>query len=196
MDTSVNYSRIDLPEHYQSILDETRATGFDQLSDIQTGSLLESLCASKPAGQFLELGTGSGLSTTWMLRGMCAQSKLSSVDNNVQLTDIAKKYLEKDSRVEFFVEDGEHLIERTQPGTIDLIFADTWPGKYYCLEETLALLKPGGLYVIDDMLPQPNWPEGHHAKAQQLADTMQGHKDFATTWIHYSTGIMIATKRC
>jgi hypothetical protein len=30
------------------------------------------------------------------------------------------------------------------------------------------MLKPGGLYVIDDMLPQPNWPEGHAAKAEVL----------------------------
>jgi predicted O-methyltransferase YrrM len=52
----------------------------------------------------------------------------------------------------------------------DLVFADTWPGKYTNLTEALGLVAVGGLYVIDDMLPQPNWPEGHPAKVTTLVD--------------------------
>jgi predicted O-methyltransferase YrrM len=37
-----------------------------------------------------------------------------------------------------------------------LIFADAWPGKYSDLEKALKLVKPGGFYIIDDMLTQPN----------------------------------------
>ena len=50
----------------------------------------------------------------------------------------------------------------------DLIFADTWPGKFSQLPETLALVRPGGFYVVDDLLPQPNWPEGHAASLERL----------------------------
>jgi len=32
--------------------------------------------------------------------------------------------------------------------------------KYTHLDDALALLKEGGLYVIDDMSPQANWPAG------------------------------------
>ena len=59
-----------LPTGYKEILDETNALNFDQLSDPLCGSLLSSLVASKRKGFFLELGTGSGLSASWLLQGM------------------------------------------------------------------------------------------------------------------------------
>ena len=51
------------------------------------------------------------------------------------------------------------------PASFDLIFADAIPGKYEHLNETLALLRRGGLYVVDDMLPQPTWPKDHAPRA-------------------------------
>ena len=32
----------------------------------------------------------------------------------------------------------------------------------------MALLRAGGLYVIDDMLPQESWPAGHAGKVPRL----------------------------
>ena len=76
----------------------------------------------------------------------------------------------------------------------DLIFADTWPGKYRLLDETLALLNPGGLYVIDDMLPQPNWPDGHAANAEALVERLGRLPAFVTTKISWASGLIVATK--
>ena len=64
--------------------------------------------------------------------------------------------------------DGSEWLKTYEGPKFDLIFADAWPGKYYDLEETLNLLKDGGFYVIDDMNPAPDWPEGHHDKASGL----------------------------
>lgn len=50
----------------------------------------------------------------------------------------------------------------------DLIFADTWTVKYRLVKETLALLQPSGIYVVDDMVPRSDWPEGHGVKAATL----------------------------
>ncbi|CAB5494805.1 SAM-dependent methyltransferase [Bathymodiolus thermophilus thioautotrophic gill symbiont] len=52
--------------------------------------------------------------------------------------------MQDEKRVEFFIENGEDLILRTESNSIDFIFADTWPGKYNYLEELLNLLKGGG----------------------------------------------------
>ena len=49
--------------------------------------------------------------------------------------------------------------------SFDLIFANAIPGKYEHLDETLALLRCGGLYVVDDMLPQPTWQKDHAPRA-------------------------------
>jgi len=53
------------PPAYLDILEATKRSGFNMASDILTCSLLRTLAASKPAGTFLELGTGTGLSAAW-----------------------------------------------------------------------------------------------------------------------------------
>jgi predicted O-methyltransferase YrrM len=174
----------------------TRAHGFTMASDELTGSLLRTLAASKPAGRLLELGTGTGLATAWLLGGMDTQSELLTLDNDEALVAIARQYLANDVRVRFHVTDGDAFIRSlaAQQQRFDLIFADTWPGKFLLLEETLSLLKPGGLYVIDDLLPQPNWPEEHPPKVAQLIATLEQRTDLCLTKLSWSTGLIVATK--
>ena len=183
------------PKYFQEIMEATKNIGFEQLSDNQLGSFLSTLITSKPNSKILELGTGSGLSTVWILNGMDKNSTLQTVDNDEQLVNIAKQYLSNDKRVEFFLENGEDLILRTKPNSIDFIFADTWPGKYNHLEETLNLLKSGGIYLVDDMLPQENWPEGHNIKADNLVQYLENRDDLNCTKLNWSTGIIICTKK-
>ena len=182
------------PKQYQQILDDTKSMGFNQLSDGKAGSLLSSLCTSKVRGGFLELGTGTGLCTSWMLQGMCESSTLTTVDNDKQLVDIAKKHLNNDQRVNFVVGNGEDLIDSLEPLSMDLIFADTWPGKYNHLEETLSLLKIGGFYIIDDMLPQDNWPDGHEVKSINLINALSSRADLTITKMSWSTGLLVCVK--
>lgn len=63
-------------------------------SDLLTGSLLRTLAASKPAGKFVELGTGTGLSTSWILGGIDNDSSLISIDNEPELLKIAGDFWE------------------------------------------------------------------------------------------------------
>ena len=182
------------PAGFKEIERATKELDFDQPSDPLLGSLLSTLAASKPKGIFLELGTGSGLSTAFLLQGMDSESSLISIDNDNTLVSIAKKHLGMDKRVKFIVGNGEDLIIDTKDGSIDFIFADTWPGKYNHLGETLALLKVGGIYLVDDMLSQDNWPEGHSIKANNLVNYLEQREDFIITKMCWSTGIIVCTK--
>lgn len=163
-------------------------------SDEKTGSLLRTLVSSKPAGNFLELGTGIGASLCWMLDGMVSGSKIISIDNDPELAEIARSFFGSDPRVTLICEDGENWIHSYQGQPFDMIFADAWPGKYSCLDETLQLIKPGGFYVIDDMLPQPNWPHGHAEKAKALLDHLYQREDLLITMMEWSTGVAVCTK--
>jgi len=186
---------ISFPTGFEDIEIETKNINFDQVSDALLGSLLSTLAATKPNGNFLELGTGSGLSTSWILRGMDKKSRLETIDNDEQLAGIAKKHLEHDNRVKFHIGKGEKLILNIDKNSMDFIFADTWPGKYNHLEETLSLLKQGGIYLIDDMLPQENWPEGHSEKVNLLIQYLENREDIILTKQCWSTGIIICTKK-
>ena len=182
--------------YYNEILNETLEAGFTMASDILTCSLLRTLASSKPGGRFLELGTGTGLSTAWIIDGMDTDSTLTSVDNDPVVLGIARKYLSADPRVDLVLCDGEEWIDTNSQQRYDYIFADTWHGKYLMLDKALAMVKPGGLYIIDDMLPQPNWPEGHDKKATALLTSLKERDDFTVTAQAWATGIVIATKRC
>jgi hypothetical protein len=57
------------------------------------------------------------------------------------------------------------------------------------------MLTPGALYIIDDMLPQPNWPEGHAEKATRLIKDLEDRKDLVLTKQLWATGIIIAVKK-
>jgi len=190
MENIINY-----PKYYKNILKDTLDLGFQQLSDEKIGFLLRALVCSKVNSKILELGTGTGLSTVWILDGMDKNSKLLTVDNNEKLVEIAKKYLKNDKRVDFFIENGEELILKLKPNSIDFIFADTWPGKYNHLDETLNLLKSGGIYLIDDMLPQDNWPKGHEEKVDSLIQYLENRDDLNCVKLNWSTGVIICTKK-
>jgi len=188
-------SPIKTPDLLNDIHATTLEHGFNMASKIQTGSLLRFLCASKPAGRFLELGTGTGLATSWMLEGMDKDSHLISVDNDASLLDIAKHYLGNDPRVEFVLAEGIDVIKAQPAQSFDLIFADAWDGKYYHLEQTIGLLNKGGIYIIDDMLPQENWPDGHQDKADALIRTLEAHKDLHIVKMCWASGIIVGVMR-
>ena len=77
----------------------------------------------------------------------------------------------------------------------DLIFADTPPGKFEVLNETLALLKTGGFYVIDDLHPQPGWAADHFPKVEHLIRVLESREDVSLTKFNWSVGVLVAVKR-
>ncbi|MFN0121839.1 MAG: O-methyltransferase [Blastocatellia bacterium] len=183
-----------IPARVRQIQADTQAMGFPYASDDMTGALLRTLVAGKPGGQFLELGTGTGLATAWMLEGMDLTSQLTTIETDAEVLGIARKNLGGDTRVRFVNEDGGAWLRQPRYERYDLIFADAWPGKYSHLEESLGLLKRGGLYVIDDMLPQPNWPAGHDLKVAALMAELRARPCLALTTMQWSTGLVIAAR--
>lgn len=185
---------LDIPVQYQNIKSETEALDFNMSSDLFTGSLLKTLVASKPGGRFLELGTGTGLATSWILSGMDKESFLVSIENNELLVEVAKKNI-NDTRANFLVADGYKWITGYQGKRFDFIFADAMPGKYDLFDETFNLLNEGGLYIIDDMLPHINWPVGHDKKVIDFIYMLEMRKDLVLTKMNWSTGIIIISKK-
>jgi predicted O-methyltransferase YrrM len=182
------------PQIVKDIENETAAIGFTMASDRATGSLLRTLAATKPGGMMLELGTGTGHATAWLLDGMNQQSRLLTVDQKDRA--VARRFLEHDPRVKFVQLDGFAFIREMlgRQNLFDLIFADMSPGKFELLEETLQLLKKGGIYVVDDLLPQPKWEKDHLPKVEALMNTLERDEHLRATFLNWDVGIMIAVR--
>ncbi len=191
----VELDYIQPPPLLDQIIMRTDSLGFNMASEPETGAFLRALAASKPRGRFLELGTGTGIATAWLLAGMDAESKLTSVDTNAEVQSVARDFLGGDHRLRLVLEDGLQFLRREPAESYDFVFADAMPGKYEGLAECLRVIKPGGFYLIDDMLPQPNWPQGHAEKVPILMEQLANHRGFAVVPLAWATGLVIAVKR-
>lgn len=192
--TLFDEATIRTPAPYARILGRSQHVNFSMNSDVLTGSLLRALARSKPGGSFLELGTGCGLGTSWLLDGMDADSRLVSVDIDPEVQRIAQEELGHDERLRLVRRDGGEFLA-TCAGGFDLVYADAWAGKYSHLDAALARLRAGGIYVIDDMLPQPNWPPDHVPEVAALLGVLEGLTGFDIAKLAWSTGIVICVKR-
>ena len=186
---------LDQPDIYPQLLAHAKEIGFTMPSDLYIGSLLKTLISSKGKANILELGTGVSLSLAWMIDGLTPESHLTTVDNDPQLSAIAKQYYGNDNRIEIVCADGSVWIKKYKGSKFDLIFADAWPGKYSEIQEILNLVNVGGMYIIDDMTTQPNWPEGHQEKVDGLVAYLEQREDFNITKLDWSTGVIIAIKK-
>ena len=182
------------PAALDAILKDTAAIGFTMASEPQVGALLRGLAASKPGGRFLELGTGTGAGSVWILDGMIAVARFDTVDNDPAAMAVAQRHLGTDARVAFHLEDAGDYLERADPAQYDLVYADAWQGKFSHLDHALRLVRPGGIYLVDDLLPQANWPAGHAEKIPPLVAALEAHPDFISVKMAWGSGVMMLVR--
>jgi predicted O-methyltransferase YrrM len=171
-----------------------RHAGFVMSSEDRTGGLLAALAATRPGGRILELGTGVGEGTAWLLSGMDAASELITVELDEAVQAVARKELGMDPRVTFVTGDGGVWLEEYDGEPFDLIFADTWPGKFTHLDRALELVDVGGTYLVDDLFPQPGWPAGHGESVESLLADLEGRTDFHTVRLAWASGLLLAVR--
>lgn len=129
-----------------------------------------------------------------MLSGMDAGARLDSVDNDANVVSIARTHLAHDRRVTFHLVDGGEFLAGLEPETYDLIYADAWPGKFSHLDSALMSLRTGGIYFVDDLLPQPDWPEGHGEKVERLIEDLEDRRGFTRVKIDWASGLMMLVR--
>ncbi|MFI6895874.1 O-methyltransferase [Streptomyces sp. NPDC050256] len=188
----------DAPSHLPACLPALRAAareaGFTRSCEERTGSLLAVLAAARPGGRILELGTGVGEGTGWLLSGMDSASRLVTVERDETVQKVAREQLGSDPRVTFVAGDGGAWLQAYDGEPFDLVFADTWPGKFSHLGEALRLVAPGGTYLIDDLDPRPDWPEGHEASVERLLADLEEREDFRSVRMAWASGLLMAVR--
>ncbi|ATW48363.1 O-methyltransferase [Streptomyces peucetius] len=183
------------PPQLDAILAEAARAEFAMSCEDRTGSLLATLAASKPGGRFLELGTGVGAGAAWLTSGMDAAARLTTVETDGTVQAIARRHLGADPRIEFVTADADAwLTEQQDPDLFDFAYVDCRPGKYLRLSELLALLTPGALYVVDDMLPQATWPEDHQPRVDAFLEQLPAVPNWRATPMRWASGLVVAAR--
>ena len=121
------------------------------------GAALRFLCSVIEARAVVEIGTGTGISGVWMMRGMRPDGVLTSVDLEAEHQRLAKQAFTEagfpSQRVRLIPGAALDVLPRLTDGHYDLVFADGDKTEYpEYLAEALRLLKPGGVVAFDNAL--------------------------------------------
>lgn len=121
------------------------------------GATLRFLAAAVGARSVVEVGTGYGASGLWLLRGMNTDGILTSVDVNGAYQEHARELFSRAGfgagRARLIRGSAHEVLPRLTDGGYDLVFVDADEASYsFFLDETLRLLRPGGLLVFNNAL--------------------------------------------
>lgn len=123
------------------------------------GKLLHILARSIGAWRILEVGTLGGYSTIWLARGLPGHGALVTLEIDPHHAEVARANIDAagvgdkvEIRVGAAVETLSHM-EAEGEGPFDLVFIDAdKPNNVAYLKAALALARPGGLIVVDNVV--------------------------------------------
>lgn len=137
------------------------------------GATLRFLAAVIEARAVVEIGTGTGVSGVWLLRGMRPDGVLTSVDTEAENQRLARQTFTEagvpNQRARLINGAALEVLPRLTDGHYDLVFCDGDKEEYPdYLTEALRLLRPGGIVAFDNAL----WHDRVADPAQRDAATI------------------------
>ena len=119
------------------------------------GQILAILARSSGARRVLELGSGFGYSALWLARALPPGGEVHCTETAEENRELALDFLGRAGvmdRVRFHLGDAREVMGRLE-GPFDIVFNDIDKEQYpRVVEPTVALLRPGGLFVTDNVL--------------------------------------------
>ena len=182
------------PVLLDAIMTDSASLGFAMSCQQRTGALLAMLVASKPGGRVLELGTGTGAGAAWLLDGMDYDARLVTVEVDRDVQAVARRHLGEDPRVSFEIADADAWLRGYYGPPFDLAFVDCQPGKFHGLGRLLGLLRVGGLYVADDLLPQPTWPTDHQLRVDGFVARLPSVNGLRVVTMAWASGLVVGAR--
>jgi predicted O-methyltransferase YrrM len=136
------------------------------------GAALRFLAALLGARSVVEIGTGTGVSGLWLLRGMAPDGILTSIDVEPEHQRAAREAFTDAgfpaAQLRLINGMALEVLPRLADGAYDLIFVDAVKAEYpRYLDEAIRLLRPGGVVALDNVL----WGGRVADPAQQDGDT-------------------------
>jgi predicted O-methyltransferase YrrM len=206
-------------EHYLAALNRSRDAVLDEIAregaarklplvDAEVGALLRVLATAVGATRILEIGTAIGYSGIWLAGALPAGGMLLTIEMNDERAREARTNIERAGladRVNVMIGDAARLVAKVA-GPFDLIFQDGDKQQYGpLLDRLVALLKPGGLLVTDNVLWDgevvPGFVDPPRRAAEDTAaisaynQRINSHPQLLTSIVPLRDGVAISVKR-
>ncbi|GGQ41884.1 O-methyltransferase [Couchioplanes caeruleus subsp. azureus] len=153
------------------------------------GSVLALLAAAGNAKAVVEIGTGTGVSGVWLLRGMRPDGVLTTIDVENEHQRIARRIFQEagfaPSRTRIITGRALDVLPRLADGVYDLVFVDSDATEFgACAEAALRLLRPGGILIVNGALAggRISDPAARDADTITIRETVKAIRE-AEHWI-------------
>ncbi|GAA0817444.1 O-methyltransferase [Spirilliplanes yamanashiensis] len=169
------------------------------------GALLRLLAAVGPAKAVVEIGTGTGVSGVWLLRGMRPDGVLTTIDVENEHQRVARRiFLEAGfapSRTRIITGRALDVLPRLADGVYDLVFVDadaTESGA--CADAALRLLRPGGVLAVNGALAggriaDPAARDVATVTVRQMVTAVRESDEWIEALVPAGEGLLVAVKR-
>jgi predicted O-methyltransferase YrrM len=168
------------------------------------GAALRLLAALIDARAVVEIGTGTGVSGTWLVRGMRPDGVLTTVDIETEHQRLARETFNEAGipapRVRTIAGAALDVLPRLTDGHYDLVFADGDKAEYSAyLKEAMRLLRPGGVVVFDnalwhDRVADPSQRDAETTAIRDLGREIAESDDLVAALFPVGDGLLVAKK--
>jgi predicted O-methyltransferase YrrM len=169
------------------------------------GAALRLLAATLAAKSVVEIGTGTGVASLWLLRGMRPDGVLTTVDVEPEHQRAARETFAvagvPANRVRLISGRALDVLPRLQDGGYDIVFADADKKEYAgYLEQAVRLLRAGGLVVFDnalwhDRVADPAQRDETTTAIRELGRAVRDDERLVPAMLPSGDGLLCAVKR-
>jgi predicted O-methyltransferase YrrM len=169
------------------------------------GAVLRVLAAALRAKAVVEVGTGTGVSGLWLLRGMPEDGVLTTIDVEAENQRAARETFAeagiRPNRARVITGRGLDVLPRLTDAAYDLVLidADKQDLDAY-LEQALRLLRPGGVLAVDnalwkDKVADPAQRDATTTVIRELGKRIRDDERLLPALVPSGDGLLLAVRR-
>jgi predicted O-methyltransferase YrrM len=173
--------------------------------DPGTGATLGVIAAALSARAVVEVGTGTGVSGVYLLRGMPEDGVLTTIDVEVENQRAAREAFAeagiRPNRTRLIPGRALDVMPRLTDSAYDLVLLDADAVEYLdYLERALRLLRTGGVLAVDnalgrDRVADPAQRDPATTAIREVGKAVRNHDDLMPAMLPCGDGLLLAVKR-
>src|SRR5688572_17211891 len=168
------------------------------------GAALAVLAAAIGAKSVVEIGTGAGVGSVWLLRGMRPDGVLTTIDVEPEHHRAARETFADagiaSNRVRLISGRGLDVLPRLTDGAYDLVFCDADKQEYAgYFEQAMRLLRPGGVVAFDnalwhDRVADPTQRDEDTTSVRELGKAVREDERLTSALLAVGDGLLVGVK--
>jgi predicted O-methyltransferase YrrM len=169
-----------------------------------SGAVLRLLAHVIDAHAIAEVGTGAGVSTVYLARGMNPAGVITSIDVEPEHHRVARETLKAaripPERVRLITGAALTILPRLTDGGYDMVFVDATKSEYPAyVDHALRMLRVGGVLAVDNSLwhskvPDPAQRDANTTAIRDTLKTVRGMDGLTVVLLPSGDGLLLAVK--